>query len=298
MKYTKPPLSHNQKIDLLKARGLLIHNREKARYYLQHIWYFKLSWYFKFFQNWDSNDFVAWTKFKDVIKLYWFDRELRLLTLDAIEKIEVSLKASTSDFMSKKYGPFWYLDETLFSVSKKDNLDNCRHALKKIKSIQKRESAIFVKEYFTKYDEKFLPSWMLFEELSIWEFANIFMVIKSDDLKEISKVYDIYYVDLRKWVHFLVNIRNISAHHARLWNKKYVKKPRINDVVFKNKYMVKNGEVIPNYFNASLIINYMLNCIHDWFCFSKRLKNLFKKYKGYVDIEKMWFEKDWKKRMQ
>ena len=110
MKYTKPPLSIEQKITLLKERGLRIDNEERTYKYLTHIGYFRMTGYFKFFQDHITDTFQAGTTFDQVLNVYIFDRKLRLLTLDAIEKIEVSLKATISDYMSMKYGAFWYMD--------------------------------------------------------------------------------------------------------------------------------------------------------------------------------------------
>jgi abortive infection bacteriophage resistance protein len=98
--------------------------------------------------------------------LYVFDRKLRLLTLDAIEKIEISLKANINDYITKEFGCFWYKNEELFNLNYKDNLKIYNEILgKTIPEINQRKT-IFIKHYFEKYEEECLPSWMLFEELT------------------------------------------------------------------------------------------------------------------------------------
>jgi abortive infection bacteriophage resistance protein len=100
-------------------------------------------------------------------RAYEFDRELRLLTLDAIERIEISLRANINDYMSENFGIFWYLDKKLFLLNTDKKISIYNKLLLKIEKIQKKSGSIFVKHYFKKYDEKKLPSWMLFEELTI-----------------------------------------------------------------------------------------------------------------------------------
>ncbi len=296
--FNKPILNINKKIELLKNRGLIFNDEENEKHYLQHIWYYRLTWYFKFFQDKETNIFKEWITFKQVLDLYIFDRKLRLLTLDAIEKIEISLKANINDFMTENFWMFWYLDEKLFSLEKEENKKIYQNFIKIIKNIQKKEKSIFIKEFFKKYDEKYIPSWMLFEELTILNISTIFNILKSDYPKEISKSYNIYYIDLRKWLNLLVHIRNISAHHSRLWNNNLLIKPRIEDVIFKNKFKLEKlnnwKEVISNYYNATLIINYILKIINPNLWWLEYLEELFKEYPE-VPKEKMWFSENWKK---
>lgn len=165
--FNKPSLSNAHIIELLKERGLVFEDEENEIYDLQHIGYFRLTGYLKFFQDKETNTFAEGTTFKQVFDLYIFDRKLRLLTLDAIEKIEISLKANISDYMSEQFGCFWYLDKKNFYLKYEWQEKIYEKLLLKIQEKQEQSSAIFVKEYFRKYDEKYLPSWMLFEELTL-----------------------------------------------------------------------------------------------------------------------------------
>lgn len=297
-KFKKPALILDEQILLLQSRWLIIDDNEKAKHDLLHIWYFRLTWYFKFFQDKVSNVFKEWTTFKQVIDLYSFDRKLRLLTLDAIEKIEVSLKSNINYTLYKDYWAFWYLDKSLFSLDKDENKDIYKDFIKKIKVIQRKQKSIFVKEYFLKYKDKYLPSWMLFEELTIWNISTILNILKSDHSKKIALNYDTYYVDLRKWLNLLVQVRNISAHHSRLWNNDYKVRPRIEDVIFKGIFLIEinswNKEVISNYYNTCLIINFLLKKINKnleihWL---ENIVNLFNEF-PWIDISKMWFIDTW-----
>jgi abortive infection bacteriophage resistance protein len=116
MHYTKPPLPLDEQIELLKKRGLFISDEKKAKEYLRQIGYFRLTGYFKYYQNTKTNQFYDGVTFEQITNLYEFDEQLRILTLEAIAKIEVSLKAQL-DIMSIQYGCFRYTDEKYFTLN-------------------------------------------------------------------------------------------------------------------------------------------------------------------------------------
>ncbi len=296
IKFSKPILNIDEKIKLLKEkRWLIIEDEEKAKHDLLHIWYFRLTWYFKFFQDKETNIFKEWTTFKQVVDLYSFDRKLRLLTLDAIEKIEISLKSNINYTLYKDYWAFWYLNRDLFYLKSENFLNIYDWLLLLIKEKQTNSSSIFVKNYFEKYEWEYLPSWMLFEELTIWEVSNIYRTLKWNIQKDISRVYWIDFIDLNNWIQLIRTIRNISAHQARLWNREYIIKLSKDDKTIWNKlqrYIDETDEVIPNYYNTTLVLNYLLQKINKNFSRLDDLKDLFNEYST-IDKEKMWFFENW-----
>ena len=94
MKYTKPPLSITDQIAKLKKRGLNFNDERKAAHYLSNISYYRLRAYtYPFQDNSDPNhQFIKEICFEEIIELYVFDRRLRLLVFNAIEKIEIALR--------------------------------------------------------------------------------------------------------------------------------------------------------------------------------------------------------------
>jgi len=92
--YTKPPLSVQEQINLLKSRGLQIPDESRAIRYLQNISYYRLSGYmYPFLVNTKQHIYKTRTTFDNILNLYHFDRELRLLVFSAIEKIEIALRS-------------------------------------------------------------------------------------------------------------------------------------------------------------------------------------------------------------
>ena len=214
-----------------------------------------------------------------MLDLYIFDRKLRLLTLDAIEKIEVSLKAQIDDVMSTKYGCFRYNKQELFTLENETFQEMYGKIMEKITITKEKSGLAFIRAYNQKYyEEKFLPSRMALESCTIGSVSLILSILNREDVKEIAGMYVTSYKDLRRWIQFAVNVRNVVAHHERLWNRNFNAKPRKNDVVFKHKYKVENGEVISNFFNFSLIVHHLLWCIspnNDWL---QKLEYLFDEY--------------------
>jgi abortive infection bacteriophage resistance protein len=111
MKYVKPPVPILEQIETLKKRGLLFNDEAKAAHYLSNISYYRLRAYtYPFQDNKDGNHpFVTKVSFEEIIDLYVFDRQLRLLIFDGIEKIEIALRTQIIYNFSLAHGSFWHL---------------------------------------------------------------------------------------------------------------------------------------------------------------------------------------------
>ncbi len=97
--FLKPSLSLDEQIALLKNRGLIIENPQRLRQYLRFIGYYRLSGYFRrscvgYFQIEGDplHRFQLNTTFDQTLRCYIFDRKLRLMIMDAVERIEVAFR--------------------------------------------------------------------------------------------------------------------------------------------------------------------------------------------------------------
>ncbi len=97
--YDKPPLTNADLIQQLKRRKLIIEGTDKATRYLDFIGYYRLSAYFLPYQS-GEDQFKDGVKFDDVLNLYIFDRKLKLVLMDAVERIEVAVRSAISNYMS------------------------------------------------------------------------------------------------------------------------------------------------------------------------------------------------------
>ena len=111
--FNKPPLNLREQFALLVARGLTVDDAEDATHYLTHVGYYRLSGYALPFQiggaGADRHNFKPGVTFDQVLDRYVFDRKLRLLVMDAVEKIEISVRAMLSNAMAARHGAHWYL---------------------------------------------------------------------------------------------------------------------------------------------------------------------------------------------
>lgn len=166
MKFEKPAVSVPDQVKLLKRRGMAVRDEALAQHYLNFISYYRLRAYWLPFEvpaaNNGDHAFRDGTTFEDVLTLYIFDRELRLLVLDAIERVEVALRAQWAHHMAMTYGPHGYLEQGHYSV--------IRHHAKDVTALEKefnRSEDTFAIHYRDKYTSpKLPPVWMAAEVMS------------------------------------------------------------------------------------------------------------------------------------
>jgi len=223
MKFTKPALPIDDQIALLRRRGMRIDDELRAKHYLQHITYYRLRAYWLPFEQPctvpGDHSFRAGTSFQDTLDLYIFDRQLRLLVMDAIERIEVSLRGAWAHHLATKYGPHGYLDPGLYARP-----DYYAKAMSGLMDEIKRSRDTFIEHYKCKYDDPELPPiWMTSEVISLGQLSKWLGNLKlRADRQSISKPFGLDEKVLVSLAHHLTYIRNICAHHARLWNKQFI----------------------------------------------------------------------------
>ena len=228
--YEKYALSHHDLLERLRQRGLQVPNEERALRYLRHIGYFRLSPYVIPFKVGETDRIKTGTAFDDVLSLYVFDRELRLLVLDALERVEVSVRSSLTDHMSLTAGgPFWYEDVGNFSNEKRhkgflEKVDymceaGLRRSPERTRGPLVHQSAL--EHYLLTYGTpERPPSWIVVEELTIGQLEKLIgNLSQREDRTAIARSLGITEPLLTSWLLTYVRVRNICAHHGRLWNR-------------------------------------------------------------------------------
>lgn len=226
--FSKPPLTVDEHLKLLTQRGLEIGNPETAKYHLKFVGYYRLSGYALDFQEPGTHQFKPGTTLDDIIDLYTFDRRLRLHIMDAIERIEVALRAVLVNTLSLNQGAYWYTNPDLFDVH--FNHDRFMRVMTTEARIHKRHKIKrqqFIDSYLSKYSlPEMPPSWMILETISIGTVALALKNLKPQHIKPIAHEFDLPPKHLMSWIDALSNIRNLCAHHARLWGRKFSPEPR------------------------------------------------------------------------
>lgn len=295
MKYSKQPISIDEQIDQLEERGLACDDQKYTKHYLINISYYRLAGYWWPMQkDKEEHIFKEGSNFKDVIALYNFDRELRILLFDVIERIEIGLRTRMIYFLSHEHTPWWFQDTSLF-------IDTQAH-IKSLSSIQEeieRSKETFMKAHRKLYkdDGRLPPAWKSLELTSFGTlsklYGNLRNNIKSKD-EIAASLNAVNHTYLPSWLQSIAQIRNICAHHGRLWNKnlpgkvKLLKKPPGNWIT----KVPTEGE-FQNLYIHLCIMKYLLDVISPGHHFGSKLVELFEKYPN-VDENALGMKEDWR----
>lgn len=287
MLYNDSPLTTGGIIQLLKSRGLAFKDETKASHLLDHISFFRFKSYLQpLIQNKQTGTFKIGFAFEDAYTLYKFDSALRKLICAAMEKIEISLRTIISQELSHTYSPYWFTDKTLFS-----NQTKYSGILSGIEAELKRSDDDQILGFKKTYNNQFPPSWMTMEVSSFGTLSLLFKYLNGGRTKRnIANHFGLADTVLESWIHSFVYVRNICAHHSRLWNKTLRVTggfPKRTSHGFINT-RVQNDRV----YYILCIIRYMLLTINPNSSFTTRLKQLLQDYPS-VDIKAMGFSANW-----
>lgn len=289
IRFDKPSLTTDQQIDLLTSRGLNIPDRQQTKKYIDFIGYYRLSGYSFPFQKTQNvageHNFEPGTSFEQILNLYIFDRKLRLIVMDALERIEVAIRSTISNIASDQHSPHWFLQPELFRSNYCDSfLDQVKKDIKYDKP-DKQES--FIKHYYDNYQKPdFPPSWMIMEVLTFGTVSILYSNLTTDLQKKVASSFGVNSKILRSWLHSLSCLRNLCAHHSRIWNRKFTIKPLIPNKV---KIPVSTN----NFFAQFIVLKGLLSKISPDTHWEDSLKNLFAEYPE-INCGLMGFPKDWK----
>lgn len=328
MRYLKPSLTFEQQADLLAKRGLIADKNELVEK-LRAVNYYRLSAYWYPFRQPDDQDpthrkdeLKPGTTFKMVWGRYAFDRQLRLLVMDAVERIEVAVRTRVAELHAAKYGPFGYLDAASFTPLKartgkwaqfkmffkrqfrplvphavanaKYYLDYHDNFLERVRRATEESKETFVRHYFEKYtQEKDLPVWMVVEIMSMGNMLSMFQRLKSDDKRRLASIFNLIPPVFESWLLTLNYVRNLCAHHSRLWNRTLAIRPLIP----KKKHLPEWHEPFSfeneKVFAVLTLLRFMLNRIAPQSHWSERLDALFQKHTD-IPLNEMGFPDRWR----
>lgn len=211
MKYGKPPLLYADQLNLLISRGLACPDSGRALEWLKRIGYYRLSAYFIPFRQPQTDQFRAGTSLDDVVELYKFDGGLRLLTMQALDRIEVAVRAAITYHLAHDLGTFGYADRANFDAGY-----NHAGLMNTLQREEQKTGEVFVRHYRTKYtSEPVLPVWMATELLSFGALSKMFANLRTSGRKKTAKAFAQPEPVFTSWLHALVATRNICAHHSR-----------------------------------------------------------------------------------
>lgn len=140
---------------------MLIADEAKAENNLANIGYFRLSAYFYplLQEPKDAHQYKPNASFEKVMYLYRFDRKLRRILFNEIEKIEVAIRSCMTNHASLKLGDiFWLTNGKCFNDQNKFNA-----TLSVIDKELQSSKEDFITHFKQTYLEPYPPSWMIAE---------------------------------------------------------------------------------------------------------------------------------------
>lgn len=245
-RYNKPYLTFEQQLELLKSRGLEVTNDIIALEYLRRLGYYRLSGYWypcrkliplaeqqtKSLRPRRSDEFIPGARFQDTVALYVFDKKLRLLILDAIERIEVAFRVDIAYLLGEK-DPFAYTNPDLLhgnftkKIDSKTGKTRYQEWISKHDQLIKRSKEDFVEHYKAKYGLP-LPIWVAIE---LWDFGLLSVFYQGMAVKDKAVLANKYNIPdwqiMESWLRTLNYVRNVVAHHSRLWNRNLIDQPKL-----------------------------------------------------------------------
>ncbi|MCD7893985.1 MAG: Abi family protein [Erysipelotrichaceae bacterium] len=225
----KPFKTIDEQLDLLKSRGLIFTNEDKAKQYLLNNNYYNvINCYAKFFMV-DDDRFIPGTNFDEIIQVHYYDKEIKSIFFKSILEIEKHLKSILSYRFSEKYKDkkYAYLNVQNY------NSDNILDVIKTISYLSsiinnykyKRNNSI--NHYINRHDD--VPFWILTNYMNFGQPLYFYNYLDDSLKNEIAKDFSSFLTSnleiesifltsehLVSFLEVIHDLRNIVAHNNKL----------------------------------------------------------------------------------
>ncbi len=282
--YSKPYKSEKELVELLKQRGLVINNDERAIRYLRHIGYYRLSAYMYPFLAKPKTDhkFKQHITFDQVLRIYRFDKKLRMMLFNEIEKIEIAFRCAVVNTVTHRAGDKFWITNPAYVNSQ---------TLKSIDKEYNCSKEDFIKHYKDTYSDPYPPAWIISEILSFGNITWIYRGLSDSNKKAIAKQFYLHAPVLESWINIVALTRNSCGHHSRIWNK-------VNSITTNNmQKMIRPWISLSTdkrriYYNIC-IIKYFMDIISPDNDFLEKIEALLKEFPE-ISLKAMGFNHNWK----
>lgn len=318
--YSKVPKIPIEIIAKLQGQGLEISNVTVAQEFLSKVSYFRFRGYLYpyFDQVLPSNtprQFKPHSTFEKVQEIYCFDESLRKLIFGIFPEIEVALRTILDITISPiaQHG-FWYLENSWFKSTETQKFNELLSKLeKKFKKSPEAYALHYRSQYFNRVSQQYKdlpPFWVISELATLGELKILLEIldenapgfrgsssvsIKSTILDKMSHQFGAtHYRQLTNWIHVLLGLRNICAHHGRLWNRNLMAPKGVESLVSKAFVQVTGRKPTNNVYAAIVVLRIMCKnqSIHDGL--KDGLLALFKKFpESFMNKGTMGIPPDW-----
>ena len=313
----KQPTTLEEQLELLSKRGMSL-DKPLALQWLSNVSYYRLSGYWYPYrvraENGDQknpvrlDDFVDGTSFCEVASLYEFDRKLRTLVYDGIERIEVALRTRVGEWITQ-HDALAYREPSLF----REGFDHVAWLARVYSRVARAKSRKSSNKAIRHYENKYgnYPFWVVAEVLDFSDISRLFSGLPVDVQHSISADFGFrvavdkltpkqkksYYDQdpLARWCEQLTVVRNVCAHHARLFNRHFT--PASTNAFRTIPALASLPcEQSDKLYGALLIMAFMLRTISPGTTWPMKLIDLIRKDFNTLDlrsISEMGFPNNW-----
>jgi abortive infection bacteriophage resistance protein len=319
VEYSKPWLPVDQQVRRLVEHGLSIGDEGHASAVLQAIGYYRLTGYLYPFRMSEQyidgagrtrirvlSDYRPGTTLTQAVEIIDFDRRLRMLVLDALERIEVAVRMRIG-YVLGRTSAFAHEDPSCFTQSFTAEVTDTqdpvpsKHAqwLLRVNSRKAGSDEQFVEHFRNKYDDR-MPVWALTEILELGHLSILYRGLNQEDAEEIAAAFGVPTKTLMaSWLASLNYVRNVSAHHARLFNRKLQNapsRPKAGKVpMLDHLRSNENAKSVFGTYNALAVIAYVLPFVESDTDWSSRLVALLREFptSGGFTVESLGAPTEW-----
>ena len=281
----------DEQLDILISRGLKVNNKEKAKKFLLHNNYYRVSGYSLTLRNHDV--FFKSAEFQNIVDIYNFDHELRHIILEYIEIIEVTVKSVYSYIFTKQHGSIGYLNPNFFT-----NTDKYNDIIQKAEAQKKARvpHEAYLKHYIEDLNQE-IPFWANVDLLTISNISFLYTISETDIKNEVASEFGLTMKKgsqiFAKYMHSMTIIRNLCAHGSRLYNRLFEQKPSLNRKEQALLIKDEQGNIDNSHLYGFILIMRRLLSKDDFEEMKKKIINLTKTY-PFVSMHYYGFRCDWK----
>ncbi|MEY3210158.1 MAG: hypothetical protein RIT28_639 [Pseudomonadota bacterium] len=305
-KYTKPVLTTERQLQILRARGLCIGDEPRALRYLNNIGYFRLSGYLISFEQATRVDgardhqLTPGTTLDQVVDLYVFDRKLRMLVLEGIERVEVALRSAWANTLAEQTNdPHAWMNPANFDGS----VEVYAQLAGAVSSLD-RSREPFVRHYRSRYDTpRYPPAWAMVETLTFGELSK-WLEHTPNAKMAVTRRLGLPSKELTQTtIAALAFVRNVCAHHGRCWDRVFMKAlPSIKKLRHEFVHVTQkrpDGSVVESLdkhlYNYLVVLAFILNHLNPKSSWRARLVALVGE-RTPDQLKRMAFPADWHQR--
>lgn len=295
------PLTIEQQIANLKSRGMIL-DVDYTRNILRKISYSRLKGFWWDMIDAPTNLFRANSQFKLVVERYDFDKNLRVILFNAIETIEIALRTKLINILSIRHGSLWYLNGNLFSDQKRHE----EHVLvlKREFNRSKDRAVINYKKsnagmwFPSKLTGENPDSWFIFEYATLGTLSKFYEnLLPASPLRSaIANEFGMYISsDFSSWLKSITELRNIIAHHSRLWRRNLTSVPATPSklpVDWISSLVPADVRVKPYYVISAIL--YLVNVIDPSNTIKQQILHLVRNHPK-INIEAYGFVGEWER---